>query len=382
MESLFSRALDSGVFPGAAVAISVGLGEERRTLFQYYGNTAYQSQGDGVVPVCGDTYYDLASLTKPLATLPALLLLLREGRIGWDQPLAELLEREIPADKRDIRLHHLLGHSSGVPAYIKFFESSEIIEEYQNQGREQKVSGESTLNLILSEPLLYQAGCRSLYSDLGFMLAGFIVELKSGKNLADYLTEKIYRPLGIAEKIFFNPVGRPHKMVDYAPGEYCRWRRRLLRGEVGDENCALLGGVAGHAGLFATVGAVARVLEHYFDLWLGRGDGPALCNREDLIRCFSRQRAIDTTWALGVDTPSLTNSSGGRLLSPGSVGHLGYSGTSFWLDPERELIMVLLSNRVHPSRFNEQIKRFRPLFHERVVIKYKELLSCIFLGED
>ncbi len=361
LESIFSRALENGVFPGAAVALSFGCGRERRTNFHYYGNTAYQ--GEELVPVGGDTVYDLASLTKPLATLPALLLLLREGRIGWDEPLAELLEQDIPADKRGIRLYHLLGHSSGLPAYVKFFAE---IEEYHGRGREPMVKGPWILKRILGQPLLYQPGHRTLYSDLGFMLAGMIVEIKSGESPADYVADRIYRPLGVADKIFFNPAGRPPREAAYAPGEYCRWRRRQLRGEVGDENCALLGGVAGHAGLFATVGGVTRILEHYFDLWLGRGES-ALCNRDDLVYCFSRQTAGDTTWALGVDTPSRQNSSGGRLLSPGSVGHLGYSGTSFWLEPEREMIMVLLSNRVHPSRFNEQIKRFRPLFHEAVI---------------
>lgn len=360
LEDIFLEAQKKGVFPGAATAIFQGCGTERKKLIKCYGNTAYQ--GDDLTSVGPATFYDLASLTKPLATLPALLTLLTAGRIKMEDKLGELLQRDLPREKRDICLRQLLGHSAGLAAHIPFFNHrpGPPPPERRDEIRE------SILAEILAQPLIYPPGSATVYSDLGYILAGMIVEIKSGEDLASFVRKNVYEPLGLSDQLFFNGVNHHHP-ASYAPGEFCAWRQRILHGEVGDENCALLGGVAGHAGLFGNIGGVASLAAYLLDLWQGRA-AVELLAPEELRRCFSRQKINpDTTWALGVDTPSRQGSSGGHLLSEESIGHLGYSGTSFWIDPRRELVVVLLSNRVHPSRYNDQIKKFRPLFHDTVI---------------
>jgi CubicO group peptidase (beta-lactamase class C family) len=160
--------------------------------------------------------------------------------------------------------------------------------------------------------------------------------------------------------------GQEKKLENYAFMEECPFRQRMLRGEVSDENAHALGGVAGHAGLFGTMEGVLLFAVHLLDQWQGREEHPGYRSR-DLRKFLKKQKIPGSTWALGFDTPSPTGSSGGKYLSPVSVGHLGFTGTSFWIDPVRELVMVLLSNRVHPSRENERIKKFRPLLHDAVI---------------
>ncbi|MFH7320569.1 serine hydrolase domain-containing protein [Desulfurivibrio sp. D14AmB] len=360
LEDIFLEAMAKGVFPGAAIAVAHGLATNRNTEIKCFGKTGYQ--GDEIEPVDSETFYDLASLTKPLATLPALLVLLARGELSLDDKLEDLLQREVPREKRAIRLRQLLGHGSGLPAHLPFFEqwTPLAVQEQREEIREQ------VMTEILARPLLFTPGSATLYSDLGYILAGMVVELKSGEDLARFVEKHIYAPLGLSNQLFFNPHNHP-RHVAYAPGEYCSWRQRLLRGEVGDENCALLGGVAGHAGLFGNIKGVAGLTSYLLDLWQDRAP-VKLMRPDDLQHCLVKQQLKpDTTWALGMDTPSAQGSSGGDLLSADSVGHLGYAGTSFWIDPHRELVMVLLTNRVHPSRFNDQIKKFRPLLHNTLV---------------
>lgn len=308
------------------------------------------------------TIYDLASLTKPLATLLALVSLLGAGRIGFAQKLEDLLQSKVPVDKREISLRDLMGHRAGLASYIPFF--SLVAKKDQVQVKKE------VLRIILDFPLVNPPGQQALYSDLGFILAGFIVEGQSGQNLAEYVRAAIYEPLGLEKRIFFNPPGKI-QAGRYGRGEYCLWRRRVLDGEVSDESCALLGGVAGHAGLFGNIRAVSALVCSLLDHWVGKevkGQKKPLLDRDILLSCFARQKKQNRdTWALGVDTPSTRYSSSGRYLSPLSIGHLGFTGTSFWIDPRRELVMVLLSNRVHPCRSNQKIKKFRPLFHDTVI---------------
>ncbi|HET97500.1 MAG TPA: class A beta-lactamase-related serine hydrolase [Desulfurivibrio alkaliphilus] len=374
LEDIFMEAITKGVFPGAAIAVAHGVASNRNIEVKCFGYTGYQ--GDENEPVEPETFYDLASLTKPLATLPALLVLLARGELGFDDKLEDLLQRKVSREKRAIRLRHLLGHSAGLPAHLPFFEHwapQSALE--QREGIREKVVAE-----IMARPLLFTPGTATLYSDLGYILAGMVVEKRSGDDLAEFIEKNIYAPLGLSNQLFFNPHNHPRQVV-YAPGEYCSWRQRLLKGEVGDENCALLGGVAGHAGLFGNIRGVAGLTSYLLDIWQNQApEKLILIESDDLRHCLTKQQIKnDTTWALGMDTPSARGSSGGDLLSAASVGHLGYAGTSFWIDPHRELVVVLLTNRVHPSRFNDQIKRFRPLFHNNLI---RVLDSCNLSGRS
>jgi CubicO group peptidase (beta-lactamase class C family) len=224
------------------------------------------------------------------------------------------------------------------------------------------------LGYIAQEALVYERGSRSLYSDLGFMLLGWAVERLAGESLDQFCNNQIYRPLE-AQPLAYVPresQAMPAASLEshaIAPTEDDPWRGRMLCGEVHDENAFALGGVAGHAGLFGTARAVLAVAKAWMD---GRRGKTGLL-QPDLVTLFTtRQQGIPNAgWALGWDTPSAPSSSGTRF-TPESFGHLGYTGTSLWIDPVKELEVVLLSNRVHPTRKNERIKTFRPLIHDLI----------------
>jgi CubicO group peptidase (beta-lactamase class C family) len=214
-------------------------------------------------------------------------------------------------------------------------------------------------DLLLAEPLLWTPGSRSDYSDLGYMLLEWIVERASGSGLADFVDAAVYRPLGIGE-LFFNATGPVRgSAAAYAATQLCPWRAALLEGRVDDDNAFILGGVGGHAGLFGTARAVSDLLASLLAAD-GRGFEPALVG--SFLRADAGER-----WALGFDTPSRSGSSAGRHFPADSVGHLGFTGTSFWLHRGRGIIVVLLTNRVHPWRFNPGIKAFRPRLHDAVM---------------
>ena len=220
------------------------------------------------------------------------------------------------------------------------------------------------LRLIRDESLIYQRGERSLYSDLGFILLGCLVERISGLPLDRWFEQDNCSSSEAPIRFLFHPATTSGSDASHvAPTEYDEGRQRLLRGDVHDENAAAMGGVAGHAGLFGTAESVLAISGAWLEAHRGK---PSLLNGE-LVRQFAaRQRFGDqSSWALGWDTPSAPSSSGAHF-SGQSFGHLGYTGTSLWIDPMCELEVVLLSNRVHPSRKNETIKQFRPAIHDLV----------------
>ena len=352
--NIFNEAIQLRAFPGAAMGVVWGAPEKRERVLQTYGHTTYSRENK----VDEATVYDLASLTKPLATTLAVLALLKEQRLQLTERISDIFPLARDSFLHRVSLKNLLCHSAGFSAHKPYY-----LELLRLPEAKRKVA---LLNLLLAESPAYEPGSGSVYSDLGFMLLGLIVERKSSWELGRFFREKIADPLGIAERIFYGPAGGTTHKKRIAPTEECAFRKRLLCGEVSDENCHALGGVAGHAGLFGTIGGVLEMGEHLLDQWQGREEHPNYL-ASDLRRFLTRQAIPGSTWALGFDTPSATGSSGGRYLDPVSVGHLGFTGTSFWIDPTRDLVMVLLSNRVHPSRENPRIKQFSPLFHETVM---------------
>jgi len=353
------RGLREGVFPGAVAAIGHGVPGRRRLFIRAYGQAALVPSPR---PLGEETFFDLASLTKPLVTSLAVLCLIERGLLSLDMPLPRLVEDTVPEEKKTITLARLLGHSSGLPAHRPYFEALRSVPAPERGAR--------LVELILREPLEYRPGSMTVYSDLGFMLLGRIVELKGGMGLATLAHRWLFEPLGLGEHLFFRPL---HDLAretagpaGFAATENCGWRGRILCGEVHDDNAFVLGGVAGHAGLFGDAGGVLALTLALLDQWQGRATHPGYANR-DLARLLGRQDIASTSWGLGFDTPSEGYSSGGRLLSRHSVGHLGFTGTSFWIDPEKETVVVLLTNRVHPDRHREGMRAFRPLFHDAVL---------------
>lgn len=356
LSRLLAEGVAEGCFPGVAAGIVYGPPSNRKQWQGFLGQRQIIPES---LPLTEETFFDLASLTKPLATTLALLALIEEGLFSLETPLSELLEREVPADKQQITLRQLLSHSSGLAGHRPYYQELLKIRESERKEEMQR--------LILAEPLVCKPGERAIYSDLGFMLLGWIVAEKSGMRLDSFVREKIYKPLSLAENLFFRPLDKPwpaDKAV--AATEQCSWRNKVLLGEVSDDNTHILGGVAGQAGLFGDLAAVLKLVTHLLDCWQERAVHPAFGNQ--LLKTFlHREGTPESSWALGFDTPSPQGSSSGGYFHPDSIGHLGFSGTSFWVDPGRDLVVVLLSNRIHPSRENTMIQQFRPRFHDAVI---------------
>jgi CubicO group peptidase (beta-lactamase class C family) len=372
IQAALQSAVDEGVFPGAQLAVRLR-GELQCVVVA--GRLSSEPPG---LPVQPTTIYDLASLTKPLATGTSVLLLIQRAKVALENPVQEVLVELEGTPIGQATVRDLLTHRSGLPGWRPFYERLDaggVVPELS--GGDQLVK-QHVLKMIRDEPLIYVRGERSIYSDLGFMLLGFLVERLSGMPMDFWCEEAIVRPLQAAPMMFSPTVGRTQldvvrSTIDaslIAPTERDKWRNRLLRGEVHDENAAAMGGVAGHAGLFGTAESVLAVS----GAWLYGYHGRESILDAELVRQFTtRQESVARlSWALGWDTPSAPSSLGSSF-SERSFGHLGYTGTSVWIDPLCELEVVLLSNRVHPSRRNEKIKAFRPYIHDLV---YREFVSA------
>lgn len=372
IQAALQSAVDDGVFPGAQLAVRL---RGELPCVMVAGRLSSEPPGP---PVQSSTIYDLASLTKPLATVTSVLLLIQRGKITLGSSVQEVIPELDGAPIGQVMVRDLLTHRSGLPGWRPLYERLD------GRGISSGLSGEDVsvkqqvLDMIRDEPLIYRPGERCVYSDLGFMLLGFLVERLSGMALERWCEDTIFRPLQ-ADPMMFCPlagggqldVTRP--IVDVsriAPTERDERRNRLLRGEVHDENAAAMGGVAGHAGLFGTIESVLAVS----GAWLRGYHGRTSILEEELVKQFTtrQESAAQSSWALGWDTPSAPSSSGSSF-SERSFGHLGYTGTSLWIDPLCELEVVLLSNRVHPNRRNEKIKVFRPWIHDLV---YRECVSA------
>lgn len=351
LKQLLEQGIQEQVFPGAAAAVSCGSGPGRSTWFA----TAGSKDSRDHAPVTATTLFDLASLTKALSTTLIYYSLFAEGCIQPDNTLADLLQA-VPPDKQKISLRCLLSHSSGFAAYQPWFQDFRPVQSQENKSQ--------LVRRILAEPLTYPSASRCVYSDLGFILLGHLAEELTGKNLASNFRERITTPLGLETELFYLPDAKESLRQCYAATEACSWRGRVMRGEVHDEHCWLLHGVAGHAGLFGTAKGVLQLCSAILDGWQGKDIGCAWA--AFLPQGLRRQRA-DQTWCLGFDTPTVGASSSGRYFSATSVGHLGFTGTSFWIDPVKQLIVVLLTNRVNPSRENVKIRQFRPQFHDALL---------------
>lgn len=350
---LFHQAIKNGIFPGASIAIITNTNNVKKTMFGCYGYTDYHR----TQPVSMDTVYDLASLTKPLATTLAIFSLIKEKKVELSETLSSLLECKIPEDKKKITLSHLLNHSAGFEPHKPFY-----IQMISVPPRERLLW---LRDIIVTDPLKYDIGKGQCYSDLGFMLLGLIVEKKTNTSLDEYVKNKLFIPLSIDKHLFFNNGINQIGDRVYAVTEDCPWRRRVLSGEVHDENASAMGGVAGQSGLFGDIQGVKEIVAFILDTIKGRRE-LGIIHRNDLLLAIRKQSELGT-WGLGFDTRSEKGSSSGSKMSISSFGHLGYTGTSFWVDPETDEAIILLSNRVNKSRHNIKIKEFRPLFHDAVI---------------
>ncbi len=342
---VLEQAVHDRAFPGGVLAV----GHEGRLVIHPFGRQTYSAKSPAVT---ADTIYDVASLTKVVVTTTAAMQLVEAGMLRLDAPVALYLPEWAEGLQREWRakvtIEDLLRHSSGLPAHREFYRQAK--------------GYRAILSRVLAEPLESEPGTRIVYSDLDFILLGEIVRQMSGMGLVEPARERIFRPLGMFASHF-----RPGRglRARIAPTENDKtWRKRQVWGEVHDQNASAMGGVAGHAGLFSTAGDLAIFCQMILNG--GSYAHRRLIERATIRQFTARQTIGDAARALGWDVPGEASSCG-RFFSRGSFGHTGFTGTSLWLDPEKELFVVLLTNRVYPSAENELHKQVRPALHDAVV---------------
>jgi serine-type D-Ala-D-Ala carboxypeptidase len=365
VDKAFEDAVIQGVFPGAVLL--VGRGDE----IVYEHAFGSRSLMPTITPMDRSTIFDLASLTKPLATTVVLMLLVSEKKICLDDRVTRFFPAFGVFGKHEITLRHLLNHSSGLPHWRPYYED---VLKRDKAGEINFVASQAAKQYVFTqihrEKPVSPAGLQGLYSDLGFMVLGEIVEAISDSTLDRFCQDRIFEPLGLESTFFVDLMRSRSQRLQaieemIAPTEDCPWRKRVLCGEVHDDNAYVMGGVAGHAGLFSSARDIHQLLA-----CLNRcRRGSDFFLPQELIEEFlSRDEAVkNSTYALGWDTPSENGSSSGKYFSPQSVGHLGFTGTSIWWDLEKNSHVVLLSNRVHPTRKNEKIREFRPYIHDLIM---------------
>ncbi len=348
-ERLLSSSVEEGAFPGAVLLVggpdSVGC----TVAVGRFGE-------DYPTRVSDSTVYDLASVTKVVGLTSAIMILVEEGKIELDSPVEAYLPEFQGAVQSDITIRHLLTHTSGLPGWRPIFSET--------------TSRTEAIDSVLLASLESTPGSQYVYSDLGAITLGLVAEKVSGTSLNQFLEERLFGPLGMDWTRFSPPIDWLDRTT---PTEYYPWRDKVVHGEVHDENAARLEGVAGHAGLFSIAPDLAKFASWMLDLYHNR----VLRTRvptisAPLVREFVSKQDLPpgSTRALGWDTPSEEGSSAGTLLSLRSFGHTGFTGTSMWIDPELELFVILLTNRVHPSRDNQRIRPIRGQVADSVVLEY------------
>jgi CubicO group peptidase (beta-lactamase class C family) len=385
---LINTAIAERTFPGASLAVTQ-TGElialKSFGKFTYAENASllpdFGRSGDVDVDVM--TLFDLASLTKPIATTTMAMILYERGLLELEAPIVGTVPEFLTDDARrqDITFRMLLAHSSGLPAYEKLFLRFH--------------TRDALLQAAFITPLTADPGTRTEYSDIGFIILGVGLERIAEESLDVFCQREIFGPLGMSHTTFNPPKELRNKVPPTAdersdsgecgagtpfdklragsarelatappqPSESKRstFRNKIIQGEVQDENAWVLGGIAGHAGLFSTAEDVARLAQCMLE-----GGAPIL--RPESVALFTRRESTPpgTSRALGWDTPSQPSQSG-KYFGPLSYGHLGYTGTSLWIDPDRQLSITLLTNRTWPDCSNQAIKRVRPIFHDAII---------------
>ncbi len=365
VEEAFTQAIERQVFPGATIVVRKG----GAVVFE--GAFGSRTLVPERAPMRIDTVFDLSSLTKVLATTFAVMVVARDGKLRVDDRVTRLFPDFGVHGKGHVTFRNLLAHCSGLAGWRPFCHR---IIEIERGGKVNFVASygakEWVYDQIHREKPEVAPATRAIYSDLNFMLLGETVERMGGLSLDRFCREKIFRELELKSTDFIDlSMARSRRLEPvrdmFAATEICPVRKRLLVGEVHDENAYAMGGVAGHAGLFAPVREVDRIARELIDSYKGRS---SLLPQKIVREFWARDATVPgSTWALGWDMPSPENSSSGRHFPPTAVGHLGFTGTSIWIDPEREIAVSLLTNRIHPSRDKQGIREFRPKIHDLVM---------------
>ncbi len=368
-----AQILDEAVGPGRvapAAALLVGHGGD--IVFEHSAGVAGVPGNER--PCDETTIFDLASLTKPLVTVALTLDLISRGKLGFDSRVADFLPGFVAgaaggegadARRRAVSVRHLLRHDSGLPAYRRYFERFDATACAAAGADERR----GMFDLALAEPLERDPRSGSVYSDVGFLVLGALVEQVAGARIDELAAQRLFEPLEVADAAFVeNARGAESAFAARcAATGPCDWRGSEVHAVVQDENAYAMGGVATHAGLFATARGVHRLVAEWVAAAAGHG---VLLDRRIVGHAWDRSAAAagaaPSTWALGWDTPTPGASSAGSRIGRLAVGHLGYTGTSVWIDPSRRAHVVLLTNRIACGRDSEGIRALRPRVHDAV----------------
>jgi CubicO group peptidase (beta-lactamase class C family) len=341
VDRIADEGLASKAFPGGVLAVGK---DSALVHLRPFGRFSYETDAP---PVKADTIYDVASLTKVVATTTMAMILVDEGKLDLRKPVSAFIPSFRGGAKDKVTVENLLTHSSGLEGWAPLYKEA--------QGKADLVAKAAAMDLA------YEPGSKSVYSDLGFILLGEILERVAGEPLDAFVTRRVFEPLGMTATMFC-PARDLVSCIP--PTERDAWRGRLVHGEVHDENAYAAGGKAPHSGLFSTAGDLARFAQMLLDG--GVYDHKRIVSRATIERFTRRSDVPDSARAYGWQTPS-PNSSAGDMLSARAFGHTGFTGTSMWIDPERKLFVILLTNRVHPTRENDAIRQVRRQVAEAVV---------------
>ncbi len=356
IDNIIQKGIASGLFPGAALGLVI---QNMSPLKRFYGRHTFTPWSRSI-----DSYslFDLASLTKPLCTTMATALLVQRGLIDLRQSLKDFFPF-VARDKAKITIQHLLTHSSGLKPWMPLYKYL-----YEKALKVPDSPLDFVCKIILNAPLFFKTGQKAIYSDLGFILLAQIIQLRSGLELWSFVKRDLFDPLGLS------CIGSYHEqrefLAPFVPTGVCPFRKRMCWGEVNDLNAWAIGGMPGHAGLYSCLDDLLVLLRAIMDCCLGRKVAGWTINQSTLD-LFVNYRAEHPSinWALGFDRPSLRSSSCGHFFSRNSIGHLGYTGTSFWIDLDAGVIVVFLSARTFPfdkPEDKEKMKSLRIALHNEI----------------
>jgi serine-type D-Ala-D-Ala carboxypeptidase len=331
IQRILTRAVADSAFPGGVVVVGTHDGPIATV-------TAGHLDWAESPAVTDRTIWDLASLTKVVGMTSAMMQLVEQGKVDLDAPVQRYLPEWTGRWKERVTVRDLITHRGGLPAFKQYFK--------------QNASPDSTLRLMMTTPLDTMPGVRMVYSDIGAIVLGKVVERVSGETLDGYLARHVFGPLGMTDTRY-----RPDASLlpRIAPTEQDPWRGRHLRGEVHDENAAALGGVSAHAGLFSTAHDLERLARAYLNG--GAIDGGRLARASTIRQFTTVQDSTFSSRALGWDTPPGAGS--GHFLRHPAFGHTGFTGTSLWIAPQHDLYVIVLTNRVNPTREHSRIAPVR-----------------------
>ncbi len=347
VNKIMESAISDSVFPGAVLLFGI----DNKFLYEKaFGNYTYDKSS---TPVSLNSIFDLASVSKVVGTTSAAMILTDKGKLNLDEKVITYLPEFNNNGKDKITIRNLLLHNSGLPAFKKYYD------EYS--------TAEEVINDIMNLKLIYEPGTKYVYSDLGMITLQKVIEKITGKTLDKFLADNLFKPLGMNLTMYNPPKELKYNCVPTEVDTF--YRMRLLQGEVHDERAYLLNGVAGHAGLFSTAEDLSKFIRMLLNG--GKFNGKQILNKK-IIDEWTTKQSEQSDRGLGWDTRSKEHSSSGKYFSMNSFGHTGYTGTSIWVDKEKKLFVILLTNRVHPTRKNRKIIKFRPVIHNAV---YRSLFS-------